>query len=91
MPPTPYKTTPIFDETSLPQALRNDHSTKAGVWGLLRVLEGEVRLVFHDPRREVHVIPDHPGPIPQEAVHHVEVLGPMRMQVEFYREPPLLI
>ena len=89
MQPEPYQTTPAFDETSLPQAIRNAHDTKPGVWGLLRVLEGEVRLVFHDPRREVVVTPDHPAPIAPQAVHHVEIVGPMRMQVEFYREPPL--
>jgi hemoglobin len=85
----PYKTTPVFDEQTLPGALRANHSTKAGVWGLLRVLEGEVRLVFDDPPREVRVAPGSPAPIPPEALHHVEVTGPMRMQVEFYREPPL--
>lgn len=84
----PYSTSPVFDEESLPDAIRNDHATKAGVWGLLRVLEGEVRLVFHDPRRELKVDPASPGPIPPEAVHHVETDGPMRMQVEFYREQP---
>jgi len=84
----PYKSTPVFDEESLPEAIRKDHSTKPGVWGLLRVLEGEVRLIFHEPRREVQVTPERPAPIPPEAVHHVEVMGPMRMQVEFYREPP---
>jgi tellurite resistance-related uncharacterized protein len=85
----PYKVTPVFDQETLPEAIRNAHNTKAGVWGLLRVLEGEVRLVFHDPAKEVHVTPDAPAPIPPEAVHHVEVDGPMRMQVEFYREPPV--
>lgn len=84
----PYKITPVFDETTLPEAIRNAHNTKAGVWGLLRVLEGEVRLVFHDPARVVPVKPDTPAPIPPEAVHHVELSGPMRMQVEFYREQP---
>lgn len=84
----PYKSTPVFDENSLPDAIRANHATKAGVWGLLRVLEGEVRLVFDDPPREVRVTPDSPAPIPPEALHHVEVTGPMRMQVEFYREPP---
>lgn len=60
------------------------------MWGLLRVLEGEVRLVFHQPYREVRVRPGHPARIPPEAVHHVEISGPMRMQVEFYRDfPPL--
>ena len=86
--PEPYKATPVFDQDSLPQALRNAHNTKAGVWGLLRVLEGEVRLVFHEPAREVAVTVGTPCEIPPQALHHVEVDGPMRMQVEFYRERP---
>lgn len=85
----PYKITPVFDQDSLPEALRREHNTKAGVWGLLRLLEGEVRLVFADLGRTVHVTPDNPAEIPPQAVHHVELMGPMRMQVEFYRQPPL--
>ena len=89
MPPVPYSTSPVFDQDTLPKAIRDAHNTKAGVWGLLRVLEGEVRLVFHEPARQVSVTPDRPEPIPPQAWHHVEVSGPMRMQVEFYRERPL--
>lgn len=89
MPPEPYKSTPDFDEASLPDAIRNAHSTKAGVWGLLVVSEGAARLVFHDPRREVPVSPGHPAAIAPQAVHHVETDGPVRLHVEFYRENPL--
>lgn len=85
----PYKTTPVFDNDTLPDALRREHSTKAGVWGLLRVLEGHVRLIFADPPRSVEVTPEHPAEIPPQALHHVELTGPMRMQVEFYKAPPL--
>lgn len=85
----PYKSTPIFDESTLPDAIRNDHNTKAGVWGLLVVLEGEVTLVFHDPHRVVSVTPGHPAIIAPQAVHHVEVVEPMKMRVDFYREHPL--
>ena len=88
-PPQPYKTTAEWDEASLPQAIRNRHNTKPGTWGLLRVLQGEVDLVFEDPARRVRVTPGHPAEIPPQAWHHVEVNGPMRMQVEFYREKPL--
>lgn len=84
----PHKTTPVFDQDSLPAALRNEHNTKAGVWGLLRVLEGEVRLVFRETGTPVRVTPENPGHIPPQKMHHVELCGPMRMQVEFYREPP---
>ena len=85
----PYKMTPVFDEVSLPLAIRNAHQTKAGVWGLLRVLEGEAVLVFNDGQTQVRVNPDQPAPIPPEAIHHVEVTGPMRMLVEFYHEAPI--
>ncbi len=84
----PYKQTPIFDQETLPQAIRNAHSTKEGTWGLLVVIEGRVRLVFHDPSRAVEVTPGNPAPIPPRAVHHVETDGPMKMRVEFYREEP---
>jgi tellurite resistance-related uncharacterized protein len=49
-----------------------------------------VRLVFHQPAREVTVTAEAPCEIPPQARHHVEVSGPMRMQVEFYRERPSL-
>lgn len=87
--PVPYKTTGVFDEASLPPAIRNEHQTKRGVWGLLRVLEGAVHLVF-DGRGPLLVTPERPAVIPPEMTHHVETIGPMRMQVEFYHEPPHL-
>ena len=86
--PAPYKTTPIFDEDSLPAAIRNAHSTKAGVWGMLRVLDGRADLVFHDPARVVAVAPGRPGLIEPEAVHHVEINGPVRLEIAFFREHP---
>lgn len=84
----PYKLTPIFDETTLPQALRNEHRTKAGTWGLLRILEGSVTLIFAEPRREIVVTRGQPALIPPQDTHFVKVDGPMRMQVEFYLDPP---
>lgn len=84
----PYARSPVFDEQTLPAALREDHRTKAGTWGLLRVIEGEVRLVFDDPPSDVVVTPATPAIIPPQATHHVVPMGPMTMQVEFYRQRP---
>lgn len=84
----PYASSPVFDEQSLPEALRKDHKTKDGTWGLLRVFSGEVRLIFTDPAREVLVTPDTPAQIAPMALHYVVPLGKMSMQVEFYRSPP---
>ena len=85
----PYRSTPVFDEVSLPQALRRDHSTKAGVWGVIQVLEGQLMLHFADGRQEV-LSPTNPGILRPGEVHWVDPVGEMKMQVDFYdREPPL--
>lgn len=87
----PYKITPVWDQDTLPAALRHEHNTKAGTWGVLRVLEGEVLLVFLAPAAAVRVTPDAPALIPPEAVHHVELSGAMKMQVEFHHGRPRLL
>lgn len=84
----PYKCTPVFDESTLPAAIRSEHRTKPGTWGLLRVLEGQARLVFEGQAEPVLVTPGRPALIPPQAAHHVETMGPVRMQVEFYNERP---
>ena len=84
----PYRSTPIFDETTLPAALRARHTTKAGTWGLVRVLEGRVRLTYLDPASAIELEPGRPGHLMPEQPHCVEPLGPMKMQVDFFAEDP---
>ena len=84
-----YKRTPEFTETTVPRGLRRDHSTKAGVWAKIRVLEGALR--YHVPSldRQFDVTPEAPGIVIAEVLHHVEPLGPVRFYVEFYRAPTI--
>ncbi len=84
----PYRSTPVFDEASLPAALRREHRTKVGVWGVLRVLEGRLKLTYLDPPSETIITPGVPGLILPDQPHFVEPLGAMRMQVDFYSAPP---
>ena len=86
MSPAPYRSTPVFDESSLPAALRRHHSTKAGVWGVIRVLEGRLRL--ETEAGETLLTPGSPGLVQPQEIHRVEPLGSMRMQVDFYDAPP---
>ncbi|HEX8223106.1 MAG TPA: DUF1971 domain-containing protein [Allosphingosinicella sp.] len=86
--PTPYRSTPVFDEVTLPAALRREHRTKSGVWGVVRVLEGELRLSFLDPPRVLILSPGTPGLLLPDEPHFVEPVGKVRMQVEFYDRPP---
>ena len=89
-PTKPYKSTPVFDEVSLPAGLRREHRTKAGAWGVIRVLEGRLRYQILDPASEAILEPGSPGLILPEQPHFVEPLGHIRMQVEFYNHLPEL-
>lgn len=84
----PYKVTPVFDESTLPAGLRRVHSTKEGVWGVVRLLEGRLRLYFPGTGRDLVLTPDEPGLLEPCEPHFVEPLSPFRMQVEFYRSSP---
>jgi tellurite resistance-related uncharacterized protein len=84
----PYRRTPVFNEHSLPAGLRQQHATKAGVWGIVRVLRGEARLSFADAEHLLNAAS--PGLIAPGRLHAVEPLGQMEMQVEFYSARPKL-
>jgi tellurite resistance-related uncharacterized protein len=88
--PQPYRSTPIFDAQTLPGALRREHRTKLGVWGVVRVLEGRLKLVYVEPPGEVVVEPGRPGLLLPDQPHFVEPIGDMRMLVDFYDQPPAL-
>ena len=84
----PYKVTPVFDQSTLPAGLRRVHSTREGVWGVVRVLEGRLRLFFPETDRDLVLTPGNPGLLKPCEPHSVEPLSQFRMQVEFYRSSP---
>jgi len=84
----PYKCTPVFDENTLPAGLRKEHRTKTGVWGIIRVLEGQIRYHVLEPVSETILDPDRPGLVLPDQPHFVQPLGRVRVQVEFYDHRP---
>lgn len=84
-----YKQTPVFRSGAIPGGLLADHSTKAGVWGLLHVISGQLRYVVTDPRRDAIMIEvsagGGPAIIEPEIVHHVEPIGEVAFQITFHR------
>jgi hemoglobin len=89
--PAPYRLTPVFSNDTLPEGLRRAHSTKAGVWGLLKVLKGTILYALEETG-ECQMV-QAPGTVmilPQQ-LHSVEPQGDMEMQVDFYHEPPELL
>jgi hemoglobin len=82
-----YGRSPDFSSDNLPAKLRTAHSTKAGTWGLLHVLEGTLRYRLEPPHQgERLVSAGETVVIESEVPHRVEFVMPGRMFVEFYRE-----
>lgn len=83
-----YKSTPIFTELTIPKALRQEHRTKAGVWGRIRILEGtllyEVLAPSHqtftlDTKSTAFIVPEVP--------HRVEKNRRVIFQLDFLKVP----
>ncbi|WP_109354348.1 DUF1971 domain-containing protein [Sphingorhabdus sp. EL138] len=86
--PAPYRSTPVFDETSLPQALQAAHNTKAGTWGVLEIISGSLHYVIEESQETRLMTTGDRQLIEPEQLHHVTLVGPMQMQVHFYRKKP---
>jgi tellurite resistance-related uncharacterized protein len=83
-----YRRTPDFDERSIPAGLERAHSTKPGVWGLIRVIEGRLRYVIEATGAATELVAaGPPGTVVPEVLHHVEPLGKVRFYVELLRRP----
>jgi len=80
--------TPEFSESSIPTALRHRHATKAGVWGLIQVIEGSLTYRILEPTpNETTLTSDRPGVVEPGRLHEVEASGPVRFFVEFFEIP----
>lgn len=85
---SPYKRTPDFDQSSIPDGLRKDHATKPGVWGVLHVVSGRLRYIVEPPLAGEHQLDtERPGIIVPEVLHRVQADEDVVFFVEFHRKP----
>lgn len=85
---THYKSTAIFTEATVPAALQRSHTTAAGVWGRITVIEGSLLYRITDPStatEEILLTPELPGVVEPKIEHEVQVVGAVRFQVDFHR------
>ncbi|MCJ8143308.1 DUF1971 domain-containing protein [Ancylobacter sp. A5.8] len=87
--PEPYRVSPAFDETTIPPALLRDHATKAGVWAIIRILDGTISYCPDATGTSITLDSATPGLIRPEQPHHLSLIGPFRLQVEFYDRDPV--
>jgi len=82
-----YSSSPVFDQDSVPQALRKEHRTKPGVWAKAIVSEGPIDFVLEsEPDAPITIQAGNFAIAEPEVPHHVNVTGPVKFQLEFYRE-----
>lgn len=82
----PYRRTPVFTETTVPAALLRAHTTKAGTWGRILVLEGRLRYRILSPAVEdILLTPERFGVVEPQVPHEVAPDGPVKFCVEFLR------
>lgn len=82
-----YSRTPEFTPASLPEKLTAFHSTKAGVWGVINVLEGAVSYRLEPPHdAEVIATQGETIIIEPTIAHRVAFETPGRFFVEFFRQ-----
>lgn len=75
-----------FSGDSIPEKLRKEHRTAAGVWGKIVVLEGRLRYRILEPDlQDTEISPEMPGVVEPEIAHEVKALGKVRFYVEFFR------
>lgn len=86
-----YRRTDVFTENTVPAGLLKAHTTKAGAWALIHVLEGRLAYRIVDPRRPavetILTAGGAPGVVEPTVLHEVEPRGPVRFYVEFHRLP----
>ncbi len=83
------RTTPTWNERTVPGGLRRNHRVASGVWGRIRVETGSLRFVAQtEPVTDTVVGPGADQPIPPDVEHHVEPSPGVRFAVEFLGPAP---
>lgn len=86
-PALPYKSTPIFDESSIPEPLLRSYELRPGTWVKLTVLAGSLR--YHQHTRPPSSAEIHSSVIvPPEVPYHLEIVSPVKCQLHFYDHKP---
>lgn len=81
------RTTPVFDYTTAPEKMLNEHRTAAGTWGRINVVSGVVTYRILGEATEEHALtPQLPGIIEPDTPHQIKPAPGAQFFLEFYRD-----
>ncbi len=83
-----YGQSPQFDQNTVPDSLKSEHTTKQGVYGKLNIEYGEITYCVTEPGHEAEfkLNPDTPGIIEPTHKHHIDPHGDVSFHIEFYKQ-----
>ena len=81
-----YQKSRVYTDRTTPGMMKNDHRTRAGVWGKIVVEKGEV--VYEIPEDgETHTLtPDQPGVIEPLKFHRIDPQPGAKFYLELHRK-----
>lgn len=78
------RTSPEWNEQSLPEALRRSHRLAAGTWGRILVRDGRLEFsMSSEPPVQVELLRGSAQAIPPEVEHRVGTPGRVRLAIDF--------
>lgn len=78
------RTSPEWDEHTMPVGLRRSHRLAAAIWGRIRVHAGRLQFsMASQPPMEIELLGDTEQAIPPEIFHEIRPLGSVRFVVDF--------
>ena len=81
-----YKRTPEFTSETVPKGLLKAHQTKAGTWGKIVIVSGQLRYRILEPLVEEHLLSVYVYGVVEPAIlHEVTPIGDVTFYVEFFR------
>ncbi len=84
---TCYKETPVWTAETMPKGLLKAHSTMAGVFVRVSVIEGSMIFVYELSGSKVPLTAGETAVARPKALHHVEPLSGLKFKLQFYRDP----
>jgi tellurite methyltransferase len=83
------RTSPEWDDNTMPAGLKRRHRLAAGTWGQVSVHTGQLRLLIPgEPGIDVVLGPGSTQAIPPEVEHEATPQGPVRFSIDFFAVDP---
>jgi len=81
-----YARSPDFNRKTVPEKLLSDHNLKAGTWGKLIVIRGEIRYFNAGSKApDAIILAPESHVIPTQQMHFIQVSEEAEFYIEFWR------